>query len=426
MLFLPRIPPMSTCSAIPSRLASGFLAISLIGLTACGDDGSGLNTTGSGTDGSGTDGSGTDGSTGPTGTGSSGGGGGTGGSVPDGPLVDPNCVDGMYTEVLPDPSLDISDLAAGYSPGNATQFMADVLARRYSVGHEILLGASETGYDCADRWLDLIGTPSDVSEFYGDFQVVVHECGHGFDLDMGGFTQDWYYINDSPLILICTEGDSTDRNGKTFARSLIREDEYQALNPNDSYAGTYLDGDPYDSNFDGGDQGFNMLFEETVQYVNSLATGYALTNELAATGWTSSYRDGILTFLWYVPRYLRMARLDFPDAYAHLSTGEDGCWRRAILTVWGRAWLYLGATEGMDHLGISDDMLMGLVSNPDLVGEIQLLREAEGCPAPDEAPGPHGAWGSAEPEPATDAVSRPARPEFRLPPAMKDLSGQEK
>jgi hypothetical protein len=63
-------------------------------------------------------------------------------------------------------------------------------------------------------------------------------------------------------------------------------------------------------------------------------------------------------------------------------SGDGGCWREAILTVWGRAWLYLDATSGMPHLGIADDMLTTLVSDPDLLAEIQLLRDAEGCPAP--------------------------------------------
>ena len=44
----------------------------------------------------------------------------------------------------------------------------------------------------------------------------------------------------------------------------------------DNYANVYLDGDPDDDEFDGGDQGFNSLLEETLQYVNSLATGYAI------------------------------------------------------------------------------------------------------------------------------------------------------
>jgi len=81
-------------------------------------------------------------------------------------------------------------------------------------------------------------------------------------------------------------------------------------------------------------------------------------------------------------RYLRMARLDYPAAYSQILDGDGGCWRNAVLTVWGRAWLYLGVTEGMSHLGINDAALLALDMDPDLLAEIQRLRDAEGCAAP--------------------------------------------
>ena len=74
-----------------------------------------------------------------------------------------------------------------------------------------------------------------------------------------------------------------------------------------------------------------------------------------------------------------MARLDYPDAYAHLLSGDGGKWRDAILTVWGRAWLFLGETKDIPALGIDDDFLLELVSEPVLVDEIQRLRDAAGC-----------------------------------------------
>ena len=130
--------------------------------------------------------------------------------------------------------------------------------------------------------------------------------------------------------------------------------------------------------FQGGDQGFNLLFEELVQYVNSLATSYAFTDELN-TGGRSSQKDGLLTFLWYLERYLYMARNDYPSAYAHILSGDGGCWRDLILQVWGRASLYLGITEDMPHLGIDDAALLSLVETPELLAEIQRVRDAAGC-----------------------------------------------
>ena len=167
------------------------------------------------------------------------------------------------------------------------------------------------------------------------------------------------------------------------ARSRIRNDAYQGLRPPcngrltrtcDHYADVYLDGNPDDGNFEGGDQGFNSVLEETLQYVNSLATGYAFEDFYRGS---RSERDGILTFLWYLERYLRMARLDYPDAYDHISGNE--CWRRSILQVWGRAWMYLSLTDGSERLGISDDAILNLVTEPELLEEISRIRQIEGC-----------------------------------------------
>ena len=297
--------------------------------------------------------------------------------------VDPMCTDGMFTETLPDPTVDLSDLEASYSPSEARAFIEAVLGRRYSTGRELVQnGTNPRIGDCVDTFLRDPTTPADV---YGQLSTVVHECGHFYDLGEGTFGNAVYVINDSPLRFSCEGGDTTARGGNTFARSRIRGDSYQPMRPpgrdGDFYADVYLDGDPDNAEFEGGDQGFNSLLEETVQYVNSLATSYAFTNELN-TGGASSQRDGILTFLWYVMRYLRMARMDFPAAYAHIVDGAGGCFRDAVLTVWGRAWLFLETTDGMGHLGIDDSEIMALVLDPDLLSEIQRLRDASGCPTP--------------------------------------------
>jgi hypothetical protein len=187
------------------------------------------------------------------------------------------------------------------------------------------------------------------------------------------------------LVFTCSGGSIPQFGGQTFSMSLLNTDEYAPLYPpcesfndqncKDSYAGIYLSGDPSDSTFDMGDQGFDTLLEETVQYVNSLAVAYAFTDQMGF--FSSSDRDGILTFLWYVQRYLRMARLQYPAAYSLLS--QDPCWRQTILTVWGRAWLFLEATNNMPQLGIDDAAIMGLTTDPELLSEIDLLRQAEGC-----------------------------------------------
>jgi len=303
-----------------------------------------------------------------------------GGAIVPAPEVDPRCVDGMYTETLPDPNASITTQIAGYTPANVVPFIQSVLDARYPTGAYLVRGAlmDVSRGNCAEIFLN---DRSNAGAVLRSLSTVVHECGHFFDLAMNGR----YHVT-AATQFTCTNGDTVARRGRTFARSLLNADAYSARRPPcgmgggrncDSYADIYLDGDPDDAMFDSGDQGFNSLLEETVQYVNSLATGYAYADQLGA-GSSISERDGILTFLWYVGRYLRLARLEHPDAYTLLST--DRCWRDAILTTWGRAWLMLGATANARNLGINDAAIIALVRDPEILGEIQRLRVAAGCP----------------------------------------------
>ena len=301
-----------------------------------------------------------------------------GGTLPPGIHVDPSCTDGLYTEAIPDVDADISDIAFT----EIGPYVDAVLDRRYPVGADLVAGGRmHTGFgmDC-----DILfaGGASSGADVIGRLGTIVHECGHFFDLHLSSGSTSVYEVT-GDLRLSCQRGDATNRGGDTFARSRINDDAYSALRPPcggsgsdcDRYADIYLDGDPDDGTFQGGDQGFNMLFEETVQYVNSLAVAWAFVDQRPA-GQRTSARDGLLTFLWYTERYLRRARLQDPDAYARIT---DPCWRDAILEVWGRAWLYLEATEGITALGIADATLMDLVTDPELLEEIQRLRDLEGC-----------------------------------------------
>ncbi len=293
--------------------------------------------------------------------------------------VDPNCVDGTYSEALPTPGADISSELASYSEGNLVSFYDAVLKKRFPVGAWLVTqGLTNEQFDCVDAFSSNTATAAGA---IGSLSTVVHECGHIYNFTL---SNDSYGVTPA-LQLSCSGGDTTDRGGETFARSRLKTDAFYALRPDcddvgadpnncDFYASVYLDGNPDDATFDGGDQGFNSVLEETLQYVNSLATEYAFQDFI---GGSTSALDGILTFLWYVERYLAMARTEFPDAYAKLS--GDPCWRNAILTVWGRAWIMLEAGEGNQSLGIDDAQLFELVRNPVLLGEIQRLRDLEGC-----------------------------------------------
>jgi hypothetical protein len=307
------------------------------------------------------------------------------GSVrPDSPQVDPSCVDGQYSEALPTPEVSVDDLAAGYRSGQAKAYYQALLNRRFPLGWHLIDGAlreaSGTIGDCVDTFVRDQSSAAAVEQRIG---TAVHECGHFLDIARGMVSRSDVYVFRADLMLSCGRGDALDRGGMTFARSRITADEYSSERPPcngdrgddcDSYADIYLDGNPDDETFDSGDQGFNMLAEEALQYINSLATAYAIHDRHR---FTVSARDGILTHLWWIERYLRYARLNHSEAHDFLLS--DPCWRQTILSIWGRAWLYLGLTDDIAALGIHDDALLDLVETPELLDEIQRVRDAEGC-----------------------------------------------
>ena len=297
--------------------------------------------------------------------------------VAPGPLVDPHCIDGLYAETLPPSSVAIQDLISAYAPANVGTFVDQLLARRYPFGQRQVTEARPMR-DCVTAFLADASTPEAVIVLSLD--TIVHECGHIVDFGRSVSPVSTYVINPT-LVLRASRGDTTARGGLTFARSELLTDAYQSLRPPcgampslrcDEYAALYLTGFS-------GTQGFNTVLEEAVQYTNSLATAYALNDIAATSGERTSQRDGILTFLWYIERYLHLARASDPAAYDLLLNGSTGQWRQAILTVWGRAWLFLNATQGMSALGIGDAMIEALVMDPVLLDEINRLRRVE-CP----------------------------------------------
>ena len=275
-----------------------------------------------------------------------------------------------YSEALPTKaSLD----GVPFSRERAKEFLLEALARRYPTGKAIVEGgmSSEGAFgSCLDVFLT---NKSSANGVLRNAATTVHECGHFYDLRLSKGTTSTYVIRPD-LTFACESGDTTSRGGKTFARSKIQQDAHSAKRRPcgggakgcDSYASTYLAGQS-------GEQGYNFVLEEAAQYVNSLATALAFKEQYAGTN--ASERDGILTFLWYIERYLAMARADNPEAYELIS--EDACWRKLTLTIWDRGWFYEKATEGMDTLGIDDAELATLVNEPALTAEIDALRKLE-------------------------------------------------
>ena len=291
----------------------------------------------------------------------------------------PGCASTKYSEPLP----TNADLPGSFSPATAQDYLLSALDARYPIGKFILNGgltsplAQQQG-NCFDRFTD---DKSSADGVLRGAQTSVHECGHIFDLGDAKGSEATYHIRPD-LSFTCDQGDTTSRGGVTVARSRIKGDDYYAKRPAcggqaaqgcDIYADIYLDGDPDDSDFQGGDQGYNSVLEEATQYVNSLAT--ALAFEEVYQGSRTSERDGILTFLWYIERYLAMAKTDYPQAYDALT--NDACWRQATLSVWDRGWFFLNATKGKTALGIDDAAIEPLVKDPKLTAEIDALRALE-------------------------------------------------
>lgn len=315
--------------------------------------------------------------------GSSGVGGGSSG-VGGGSSTRVGCAGAQYTEVLPT-NASLGGLT--YNAAMAQQYFLSALALRYPHGEDVVQGGlahpvSAQQSNCVTTFLrDTSSGPAVLRQA----STLVHECGHFWDLGLARGTSAAYVIAPG-LQRTCSNGDTTTRGGRTFARSLIKSDSYYSMRPAcmnmssaacDMYADIYLDGSPTNSTFESGDQGFSSLLEEANQYVNSLASGLAFRDAYTG-GIRVTERDGILTFLWYLERYLLMARTMYPQAYMTLT--QDACWREAILSVWDRGWFYLQATsQHANTLGINDARIRTLVETPTLMAEIDAVR-ALNCP----------------------------------------------
>ena len=286
-----------------------------------------------------------------------------------------------YTEPLPRWDLPLDDLA--FDPSHREDYVRAVLERRYPLGRWVVdvglaRGQARLRGSCVTTFLRDAARPEDVVR---RIPTVVHECGHYADTE--GATGVAVYSVRPDVELRCTGGAARASGGRTFPRSDLRGDAFAKKRPPcgpdgrtgtcDMYAHLYFDGDASNATFERGDLGFEYLLEEALQYVQSLAAGLALVER--DPGQWVSHRDGVLTHMWYVARYLRHARVAEPEVHTFLT--EDPCWRRAILTVWDRSVFYLEATKDESSLGLDDAELASLVSDPELTKEIDGLRARE-------------------------------------------------
>ena len=124
---------------------------------------------------------------------------------------------------------------------------------------------------------------------------------------------------------------------------------------------------PANDSFDSGDQAFGMLFEETVQYVNSLAWAYSRHD--FDGGSKGSQKTAVLLWFWWNERYLKLTRENYPEEHAHWVEH----WAEPFLWVWAKGWRYLD-TPSLPYQD-SWDELLELVTDDLMLGEIQYVRE---------------------------------------------------
>ena len=124
---------------------------------------------------------------------------------------------------------------------------------------------------------------------------------------------------------------------------------------------------PANNSFASGDQVFGMLFEETVQYTNTLAWMYSIDDHLKSN---SSGKHGLLQFLWWNQRYLKLTRENYPDEHEHWME----YYAEPFLNLWGKAWRYLDTPSFRSRASEYDD-LSELVTDVLMLGEVQYVRE---------------------------------------------------
>ena len=243
---------------------------------------------------------------------------------------------------------DLSDLEGSFSSLGLRGVSEAIADRRYPTGRVFIDALSD-----AELQTFLFGA-NDLDGVLDYYEFAIHEGCHiwGFDY----FTGSSYAYNIADDLIIQTP------YLDNFDRSDILD---RHVDPGaDFYADTYLTGSS-------GAQGFNTLLDEYNAYTHSLAISYCTRDQLAS-GASTSARDGILTMMYYVETYLKIAREEHPEQYQEII--DDPAHVEVILTIWDRAEFWLEVTADEPGLGISDDVIETWTYDPDNYAEIEALR----------------------------------------------------
>jgi hypothetical protein len=227
-----------------------------------------------------------------------------------------------------------------------------IAAARYPIGTEFINGQTDMHLQ---TWYRNRNTFNDILD---SFEVAVHEGQHIWDITMAQGM--WPYRLRDDLVIRPLRLTNFNRS------EILTVHGFVAM---DTYAPVYLMGGS-------GMQGFNTLLDEYCAYVHSLAAKYC-TRDSLRQGSRTSARDGILTMMYYVELYLRLARTMHPADYAAITGDREHI--RLILTNWARAEFYLNLTGPLQSLGINDAMIRTFTYDPANLEEINRLRSLPGA-----------------------------------------------
>lgn len=252
------------------------------------------------------------------------------------------------------PRRSLVDLKATYDPANPRPTLVQVAQRRYPPAVTAIGAQSD---ETLRMWLrQADGRQADFEQLLAAFDVVTHEGGHALDLSLrtSPFTHAYRIWDDSEVIQVAAI--------QAYPRS-----EILRIHPSparDVYASVYLEGPS-------GQQDVEMLVEEFVQYVNSLASAACVRD--VPRDIRLGNRDALLTMMWWIQLYLRIGREEHPAAYAAIRGNQELV--RVILNTWDRAEYWLDRTRG-SRLGDADAAVARRVYEPLNLAEVEQLRQS--------------------------------------------------
>ena len=138
-------------------------------------------------------------------------------TTPHSALVDPECIDGQYSEILPTPNADITSVVGGYSSSDPYGFIDDVLGQRFATGQYLFVNGYVSQGNFPDNCLNyFLGDRSSASAVIPQLSTIVHECGHFLDMSTGGWGENGYHFTED-LLYTCSDGRTPDNGGgRTF------------------------------------------------------------------------------------------------------------------------------------------------------------------------------------------------------------------